>query len=68
MILLGSIALLNRLSFPGRHCCFALVCEYVLSSGRHTLCGGASDLQVLFKDSVSYLKHLQKGDIKSKSI
>lgn len=44
MMLLGSIALLNRLSFPGRHCCFALVCEYVLSSGRHTLCGGASDL------------------------
>lgn len=24
--------------------------------------------QVLFKDSVSYLKQLQKGDIKSKSI
>lgn len=38
VMLLGDIAFLNGISFPGRHCCFALVCvcEYVLSSGSHT--------------------------------
>lgn len=35
MMLLCNIAFLNGISFPGRPCCFALVClcEHVLSSG-----------------------------------